>query len=118
CIANYWEHVQSRGWRVFSLRNSSNHSIVSAAVYPDRDGSLQFDQARSHQNNPVPARCEQAVADLLNHLEVGGRAMGSGANVTRDRDGVWKRIISVRKEIQWQGHTCYVDGANMLVMSN
>lgn len=119
CIGGYLPQLQSGNYRLFSLRGEGNYSIISVAVYNNiLRNHWWLEQARGHSNNPVPVQCEQALADLMNHLKIHGPENVSGAGVTVGADGVWKRVINTRKEIRWQGHICYVDGSNMLVMSN
>lgn len=119
CIGGYGHHLPGGNWRMFSLRSEGNHSIISVAIFRNHtDGSWRVSEARAHSNTPVPVNCEQALADLLNLMKVARGTRVSGANVTCDEDGVWKRLVNVYKEIRWQDHTCYVDGCSMLVMSN
>lgn len=119
CIGGYSSQLQSGNYRLFSLRGEGNNSIISVAVYHNLlRMQWWLEQARGHSNNPVPVHCEQALADLMNHLGICGPKDVSGTGVTFGADGVWKRVINSRKEILWQEHVCYVDGLSALVMSN
>lgn len=119
CIGGYGHHLKSGNYRLFSLRGESNYSIISVAIYHNILRSQWWlQEARGHSNNPVPVQCEQALADLMNHLNVQGPEKVSGTGVTVGADGIWRRVINSRREIRWQGYICYVDVSNMLVMSN
>lgn len=115
CVGDYGERLEAGTSRLFSLRDASGRSLLTAE-FVKADARNQLRQAYAFGNSATPPRAQGCLAELMDRLEAVDSPGAAAAGLCLVK-GRWKRVIDAWERIEWQGHSGVARGRTLIVMS-
>lgn len=116
CVATYSPQLEGKSSRIYSLRDVSDHSLLTAEFTASGDRAF-LRQVKAFGNGPVPPHGQSCLVELMTFLVADGGGAAEAAGLCRNADGSWSRAIDVWERIEWMGYSGVASNREMIVMS-